>query len=271
MVSTEEVQQILANGGSVLGPGSEKIGKVGQVFLDDQTGEPEWVTVSTGLLGGAESFVPLADATVSGNDVLVSHSKDKVKDAPRVSDSDGHLSQDEEAELYRYYGMDYSEAPSDSGLPTSGGEQQTTEGTVGRDVSGPTTDDAMTRSEERVRVGTEKAQTGKARLRKYVVTENVTQTVPVTREEVRVEREPITDANRDDAMSGGTITDEEHEVTLTEERPVVAKETVPVERVRLAKDVEQTEETVTADVAKERITTEGDGIDLTTSEDANRR
>ena len=91
----------------------------------------------------------------------------------------------------------------------------------------------MTVSEERLDVGTERREAGRARLRKYVVTENVTQTVPVQREEVRVEREPITDTNRDDALSGPGISEDEHEVVLHEERPVVDKDTVPVERVRL--------------------------------------
>ena len=111
----------------------------------------------------------------------------------------------------------------------------------------------MTRSEEQVRVGTETRETGRARLRKYVVTENVTQTVPVSREEVRLEREPITDANRDEALSGGDITEEEHEVVLTEERPVVQKETVPVERVRLDKDTVTNQHEVDETVRKEEI------------------
>ena len=78
--------------------------------------------------------------------------------------------------------------------------------TVGHDTSGPTTDDAMTRSEEELRVGRTQRESGRARLVKHVVTENVTQTVPVSREEVRIEREPITDANRGDATAGGDIT-----------------------------------------------------------------
>ncbi|CAA9359207.1 MAG: putative conserved domain protein [uncultured Nocardioidaceae bacterium] len=258
MVSTEELQSVLSGGGSVVDESNDKVGKVGQGFLDDQTNQPEWVTVRTGMFGGAESFVPIANATVRGSDVHVPFSKDQIKDAPRVEGEDGHLSQDEEAQLYRYYGMDYSEAPSDSGLPAGTEDtSQTTSGTVGRDTSGPTTDDAMTRSEERLNVGTEKVQTGKARLRKYVVTENVTKTVPVTREEVRVEREPITDANRDSAMSGGDITDEEHEVTLSEERAVVDKDTVPVERVRMDKDTVTENQQVSEEVRKEQIDTEG--------------
>jgi uncharacterized protein (TIGR02271 family) len=115
----------------------------------------------------------------------------------------------------------------------------------------------MTRSEERLNVGTERQATGRARLRKYVTTENVTKTVPVQREEVRIEREPITDANRGAALSGPDISEEEHEVTLHEERPVIDKETVPVERVRLEKDTVTDQETVSEEVRKERIDTDG--------------
>jgi uncharacterized protein (TIGR02271 family) len=129
----------------------------------------------------------------------------------------------------------------------------------GYDTSGPTTDDAMTRSEERVRAATERVEAGRARLRKYVVTEQQQVTVPVTREEVRVEREPITEANYDKAMDGPDLSEEEHEVVLNEERPVVTTEAVPVERVRLAKDQVQDEQTVTADVRKERIDVDGEG------------
>jgi uncharacterized protein (TIGR02271 family) len=117
----------------------------------------------------------------------------------------------------------------------------------------------MTRSEERLHVGTEREATGRARLRKYVTTENVTKTVPVQREEVRLEREPITDANRGAALNGPDISEEEHEVILHEERPVVDKETVPVERVRLDKDVVQDDATVSEEVRKEHI--DADGVD----------
>jgi len=127
----------------------------------------------------------------------------------------------------------------------------------GYDTSGPTTDDAMTRSEERLHAGTEKVEAGRARLRKYVVTEQQQVNVPVTREEVRVEREPITEGNYDQAMGGPALSEEEHEVVLTEERPVVQTEAVPVERVRLSKEQVQDEQTVSADVRKEVIETEG--------------
>jgi uncharacterized protein (TIGR02271 family) len=116
----------------------------------------------------------------------------------------------------------------------------------------------MTRSEEQLHVGTEKVQTGRARLRKHVVTEQQTVTVPVTHEEVRLEREPITDANIGSATAGPDLSDEEHEVILTEERPVVHMETVPVERVKLDKETVTEQHRVTEDVRHEEIELDGD-------------
>jgi len=129
------------------------------------------------------------------------------------------------------------------------------------DTSGTKTDEAMTVSEERLRVGTEKRESGRARLRKYVVTENVTKTVPVSHEEVRVEREPITDANVGAAKSGPDISEEEHEVVLREERPVVEKDVVPTERVRLTKKTSTHDQTVSGEVRKEQVDTDVDSSD----------
>jgi uncharacterized protein (TIGR02271 family) len=130
-------------------------------------------------------------------------------------------------------------------------------GTVGRDTSGPTTDDAMTVSEEQLEVGTTRREAGRARLRKYVVTEDVETTVPVEREEVRVEREPITDANVDRATGGPDISEEEHEVVLHAEEPVVEKRTVPKERVRLDTEKVQEERSVSDTVRREEVDVEG--------------
>ena len=262
MITQDQVRDLI--GSHLVDSNGEKVGKIGQIFLDDQTGQPEWATVNTGFFGSNETFVPLADADVSGDELRVPYDTTKVKDAPNVDAEGGHLDQAEEAELYRYYGLDYSEQKSDSGLPT--GHQSDTgtlmESGAGHDTSGPNTDDAMTRSEEQVRAGTETVQAGKARLRKWVETEQVDVSVPVKKEKARLETEPITDANRDSALDGPGISEEEHEVTLTEERPVVAKETVPVERVKLSKETEHSEEQVSEQVRKERIEAGGD-VDLT--------
>src|SRR5829696_272593 len=221
----------------------DRVGSIDAIYLDDQTGQPEWALVNTGLFGTKSSFVPLAQATQTDQDVRVPYDKQLVKDAPRV-DVDEHLSEAEERQLWRHYGLDYDRTTR---------RHATGRDAVGRDTSGPTTDDAMTRSEEELRVGTAQRERGRMRLRKYVTTEQVTQTVPVQREQVRVEREPITDANLDAATSGPDISEEEHEVVLREEEPVVEKRVVPRERVRLDKETVTGEERVAEEVRKEQI------------------
>jgi uncharacterized protein (TIGR02271 family) len=307
MISSDNIASLI--GADVIDPDGDKIGSVGQVYLDDNDGHPSWASVKTGLFGTKESFVPLEDATWDGNELRIAYDKDRVKDAPRV-DADSHLEPSDEDELYRYYGMTAGSYGTDTGFTQNATDQgydaartadagtgtlsetdsttndtdgafttatsgtgvasgrdistdsstgaDSSTGTVGYDTSGPTTDSAMTRSEEQLHVGTERVQTGKARLRKYVVTENQSVTVPVQREEVRIEREPITDANVGAAMDGPAISEEEHEVTLMEERPVVQKDAVPVERVRLDKDVVTEQQTVNEEVRKEEITFDGD-------------
>src|SRR4051812_35141887 len=151
----------------------DKIGKIEEIYLDADTGAPEWALVHTGLFGTKSSFVPLRDVSEDGGSLRVPYEKAQVKDAPNI-DPDGELSQQQESELYRHYGLDYSESRSDSGLPEGGagaGVDTSTRtektGTVGHDTSGPTTDQAMTRSEEELQVGKTQRESGRARLRKY--------------------------------------------------------------------------------------------------------
>lgn len=231
-------------GKTVVGSDGEKIGKVQDIYFDTGTDHPEWISVTTGLFGTHRSLVPLDQATDDGGDLHVPYGKEQVKAAPHY-DPGKELSEEDEADIFRHYG---------TGQATAGATVET--GVQGHDVSGPTTDDAMTRSEERLHVGSERVEKGRVRLRKYVVTENVQTTVPVSRDEVRIEREPIMDANREAAMSGPELSEEEHEVTLTEERPVVSKETVPMERVRLGKEKISEEQQVSEQVRKEQIETD---------------
>jgi uncharacterized protein (TIGR02271 family) len=226
-----------------------KLGKIGQIYVDDQTGQPLWVTISTGMFGTKQSFAPLYGSRSDGGDLQLAVTKDMVTGAPGV-EADGHIEDSENQALYTYYSEYLGGTTQDQG---QGYARDTRDGIEGRDTSGPATDDAMTRSEERLHVGTEQVQAGRARLRKYVVTENVTQTVPVSHEEVRLEREPITDANRGAAVSGSDISEEEHEVTLRAERPVVSKDTVPVERVRLGTETVTEDHEVSETLRKEQI------------------
>jgi len=259
-------QDILTwRGKNLVDTSGSKIGTIEEIYEDTDTGQPEWALVHTGLFGTKSTFVPLRDASQQGDGVTVPYDKSLVKDAPGI-EREGELSRDEEQRLYQHYNLDYGTGRSDSGLPegsagmTTGTTGTTTgdaRGTVGHDTSGPTTDNAMTRSEEELRVGTERREAGRARLRKFIVSERVERTVPVEREEIRVEREPITDANMGNAMDGPALSEEEHEVVLHEERAVVQKDVVPKERVRLDKDVVTEEQRISEEVRKEQIEVEG--------------
>jgi uncharacterized protein (TIGR02271 family) len=250
----------------------EKIGSVERVYLDDATGRADWVTVKTGLFGMKESFVPLAGASRTEDQLKVNYTKEAVKDAPRV-DADQHLDQTEKQELYQHYGLT---APAAGRTGTTGRTDMRGTGAAAgagasmgmggeaqhgrhagagarepamRSGAGTGGKDEMVRSEERLRVGTEEQEVGQAHLRKVVETENVTTSVPVSHEEVRVVREPI----REGDVRGATIGEAEAEVTLHAERPVVSKETVPVERVRLETEkVTETDE-ISGTVRKEKI------------------
>jgi uncharacterized protein (TIGR02271 family) len=259
------------HGRTMIGSDGEKIGKISEIYEDPDTGNPEWATVSSGLFGTKSNFVPLAGAAPSGEDVRADVTKDQVKDAPGV-ENDGDLSETEERRLFEHYGVPYASAGSitaqgapngDRGTETGGvaGDRSQLDGQpAGYDTSGPNTDDAMTRSEEELTVGTRQRDAGRARLRKYVVTEMVTKTVPVNREEVRIEREPITDANRDQATDGPDISEEEHEVVLHEDEVVVDKHAVAKERVRMGTETVTEDREVSEEVRKEQI--EADGTDV---------
>jgi uncharacterized protein (TIGR02271 family) len=237
-------------GRSLIDRDGEKIGTVDELYLDQEGGQPEWALVHTGMFGMKRNFVPIKHASAAGENVQVPVLKEQVKDAPKV-DPEGELSEADERQLFEHYGIPYTT----EGSTTATGEPGTAAtGATGQRGAG--SDDAMTRSEEELRVGTAARERGRVRLRKYVVTEEVKKTVPVQREEVRLEREPITEANVEAAMSGADITEAEHEVTLHEEEPVIEKRTVPKERVRLEKDTVTDEQEVSEQVRKERIETE---------------
>jgi uncharacterized protein (TIGR02271 family) len=276
MTTQEQLREL--RGATAYDCDGDKLGPIGQLYFDDNTDQPKWITVNTGLFGMNESFVPLQGAQFGGDRVTLAYDKATIKDAPNV-DGERHLDVEEERQLYRHYGLDYGgdydtgdgtgsagqragrhERRDDTATGVVGREtgRDVTERTEGYDTSGPTTDTAMTRSEERLRAGTETQEVGRARLRKHVVTEHEQVTIPVSHEEVRVEREPITDANRGAAEDGPAISEEEHEVTLRAERPVVTTETEAVERVRLGTETVREQETVSGEVRKEQIELDDD-------------
>ncbi|MFF0863464.1 DUF2382 domain-containing protein [Nonomuraea sp. NPDC003560] len=270
----------------VIGSDGQSIGKVGQVYLSDRTGEPEWVTVRTGFFGMKQTFVPLANARRSGDEIRVPFDKEMIKGAPNI-DVDGRLSLEEEAELYRYYGMQPSTIPSQrspaagerqaqrpAGEPRTAGERGMRPGMTGQPPTGQTgamgqpgqpgrmrgrdvgdRDIDMTTSEEQLHIGKESRESGHVRLRKYVETENVQERVPLAHEEVVIEREPI----RDGEPGTYEIGEDEQQITLHEERPVIGKETRPVEHIRVHKERVEHEETVEGQVRRERLEVDEDG------------
>ncbi|WP_420174939.1 PRC and DUF2382 domain-containing protein [Luteococcus sp. OSA5] len=257
--------------GVVVDSEGNKVGDVGQVYLDDATGRPEWVTVRTGLFGMKETFVPLRGENVANGEIHVPYTKDQIKGAPSI-DPEGHITEAEEAELYRYYSIeqdlsayqnrdertdrvdvDRTQAAAAGTAAAGTADVKRDRADVDRDAN--LADGDIVRHEERLNVGKEQVETGRVHIRKHVVNEQQSVQVPVSREELRVERTPIADGER---VAGGRLEEGDTEVVLHEERPVVSKETVGVEKVSVGKETVTDNQTVTENVAKERIEVEGD-------------
>ena len=247
MLSHDDIARL--DGSAVYGSDGNKLGSLGQVYLDDNTGQPAWMTVHTGFFGTRQTFVPLTRASTTDEGLRVPYDKETVKGAPSIEPEEGHLNPQQTGDLYRYYSLDPQAANRDGDRndPNRYTDRSRT------NASAPGAGDAMTRSEERLNVGREQIETGTVRLRKYVVTENVTQTVPVRHEEVRVVREPVTAENASRTGSAQEIQDAEQEVILHAERPIVSKTVEPQEQVRLQVDTVTEQAEVNDTIRKERI------------------
>jgi stress response protein YsnF len=251
----------------------QKIGTVEHFYVDDRTGAPTWVAVTTGLFGTRRSVVPAVDASFADGRLSLPVAVDAVKSAPHLTGD--HLTPEDEAELRRHYG---AQGSVQSGTVQNGSARD--EVPVAAPAAAPPTveipaeaplpaatpdDGTMTRSEEQLVVGTERVATTRARLVKYVVTEEVQITVPIRREEIRVEQVPI---DAPDDRPGETLAGDEaltttsgglpDEIVLHTERPVVTVEVVPTERVRLRTQLVQGQETVTEQVQREQVVVDHD-------------
>ena len=222
-----------------------KIGSIGQVYVDDETGMPDWITVNTGLFGTKESFAPLYGSSVTGEGVVLPFGKDVVKGAPSIKDA-AHLDADEQEALYTYY-QGY--------LGTDSAAQYDTTTTAPK--AGGNADGYLTRSEEQLHVGTQRVEAGRAKLRKFVVTEQQTVTVPVSHDEVQIVREPLQPG---DSLDGATIGEDSIEVVLQQDKVLVDKEIVGVEKVKLATTTVTEQQQVTDQVRKEQIEVDGDTV-----------
>jgi stress response protein YsnF len=253
-----------AVGGTAYGANGDKLGTVEHFFVDDRTGAPTWVAVTTGLFGTRHSIAPAADATFTDGRLQLPVTAEALTSAPSLSGD--HLSPAEEDALRQHYAA--SAAPVTQ--PEETAMQGTAQNTAQETVPVPRTDGGMTRSEEQLRVTTERVATTRARIVKYVVTENVTITVPVRREEIRIEQVPLDAA--DDLPEESLVPSEPADGTTTPggglpevivlhtERPVVTVEVVPLERVRLRTEVVHGTETITEQVQREQIAVDQHGV-----------
>lgn len=251
----------------------DKVGGVQDVYVNDTSGQPDFVSVNHGLFGAGTSIVPLRGHTLRDGELHLAFPKDRIEDAPDL-DENGHLTTEDQDAFYRHYGLTETKDVTtyDTGRHAAAGAGAAGAAGAGaaagerRDVKDVETDaaaagaaatdkDAIIRSEEQLNVEKDRVESGQVRLRKYVVNETETVEVPVEREEVRVVREPITDADR--ANFDGKIGEQEASVTLHEERVNVNKESVPVEKVALEKDTVQDTERVSEELRKERFDTDG--------------
>jgi uncharacterized protein (TIGR02271 family) len=236
MITSESIQGLINAGGTVRTASGDTIGPIGNIYVDDTTGEPDWVAVRQAESGNV--LIPLQGATISDRDIVVAYGRETISTAPSSVRAGEHLSLDSKDELRRHYA-----GQADGGESRDAGD--------GGEV---------VRSEERLRVGSQWVATERVRLRKRIVTEmvTVTQTVPVRREVLEIDREPLTnDADAGSALPGDLP--DGLEIILREERPVVRMETVAVERVRVLKDTIHAQESFTDQLRKERIDIDGDG------------
>lgn len=156
MLNRDDVR--IAMGAAMYGPDGAKIGESGHVYLDDRTDRPEWVTVQSGLFGGHERFVPLAEARLEGDRVIVPYDRDLIKDAPQLRTEQGQLSRDQEAELYRHYGLDVRDILPRDDLPLGSVEVRDVARRSNASASGAGANVAADRGVERVRMEKDRAE-----------------------------------------------------------------------------------------------------------------
>ena len=268
-LSMDRISQL--RGTPVYDSNADKIGKVDEIFYDNETNAPEWIGIGTGFFGSKRLLVPVQGATVTDDGVTVAYAKDLVQDSPNIDGDE--ISEQTEDDLYRYYSLQDSRA-----TQPVGGDRVTDvgDGVTGRDdLSGRDRGDidsetglrnvgeeSLTRSEEELRVGTREVEADRVRLRKWVETEPVQANVELRKETVHVHREPV-----DEVVTGAQIGEQEIETTVRSEEAVIEKQTVAKERVSLDKDVQVEQQTVSDEVRKERIETDGvDGVDGETTD-----
>jgi uncharacterized protein (TIGR02271 family) len=249
---TTQAEDLL--GARVTGADGKVVGTVEQVFRDDVDGTPAWARVRAGKTG---RFVPLGSSQVTPDGLSVPFESQKILSGPEI-DAGQHMSAAQAEELSRYYGLIVPTQQSRGRMAEDTGEEQqiTSQMPVGEQMPGEEmgASDWLIRQEERIQVGKEMLETGRVRLHKYVDTESIEQPVHLYREDFEIERIPITGGE----PGSGNLEEGVQEIVLHEERVVLRKELVPVERVRLRTKQIATDSTVRDEIRRERIEVEPD-------------
>jgi uncharacterized protein (TIGR02271 family) len=260
-------------GADVLDSSGNKIGTVDNVWVDDATNDTEFIGVKTGWLMGHTHLIPTAEANFGDGQITVPYDEDQIKNAPSFS-ADHELSPDEESQVYSYYNIDRQTSTSPTGLPGGSTDTTTSTGTAYADTTGTSYTDTndtytnttdtpeVTLSEEELQVGKRQVQAGTVRLRKVVNTEHQEVPVELNREQVEIERVDVSDTN----APTNAFQDQEIEVPVMTEEPVVGKETRVTGAVRLNKTVETETRTVGGDVRSEDVEVDRDADTTTYAE-----
>jgi uncharacterized protein (TIGR02271 family) len=247
---TTQAEDLL--GARVTGADGKVVGTVEQVFRDDVDGTPAWARVRAGKTG---RFVPLGSSQVTSEGLTVPFDSQKIMSGPDI-DAGQHMSASQAEELSRYYGLTIpTQQPRGEMAEESGQAAAQPQPVSGEMAAGDQAgSDWLIRQEEQIQVGKEMLETGRVRLHKYVDVESIEQPVHLYREEFEIERIPISG----DERVSGNITEGVQEIVLHEERAVLRKELVPVERVRLRTKQVQQDTTVRDEIRRERIEVEPD-------------
>ena len=217
----------LTDDAHVLDADGRRLGRVKHIYDSDRAGELTWVSVATDGPGRRSRFVPLQGARLDGPDLRLAYAGDLVDGSPEVSDDD-EVDSTQEGRLRAHYGLDAS---------TGGGI-------------------TMIRSEERLAVAMRVEAIARVRVTKYIVTEEVTHTFTLRREEIRVEHLPAAGSDSSAAASDTAFDDGVEEIVLYAEVPVLETRVVPVEVVRVSKHTIVEQQQVSADLAREQIVAE---------------
>lgn len=253
--SQYEIQDLITmRGKPVYGSDGEKLGELEDVYQDEDTRQPEWLAIKESMVGGLfgtkHFLVPVMEAQLSSGRggeepaIRVPYTKEKVKDAPQVGGD--WISEEQEQQVYAYYGIKPTTEHSDTQLPRA--ETTTHERPTAPTTRGDSDEISMGRSEEELRVGKREVDAGRVRLRKWVETEPVSEDVELRRETAQVERHQV-----NQPVSGAEIGEEEAEMRLHREEPVVGKETVEKERIDVHREEVVEHEQARADLRKEQV------------------